>query len=290
MLKKRLIAILVVKDNIVVQSILFRKYLPVGRPEIAVEFLNNWGIDEIILLDIDASPNSRGPNFELIKKAINKCFVPFTVGGGIHSLEDMKALIKSGADKIAINSEAVHNPEIIKQAAEVLGDQCVVVSIDVKHNDKGKYEVFINSGKTPTGINPVDFAKKVAGAGAGEILLNSIERDGSKEGYDLDLVRMVSAEVSIPVIACGGVGHPRHFLQAFQGLNLTAAAAGNYFHFTEHSPIVTKSFLRQNGIDMRMDTYATYTNFPFDAEGRLDRKDDRYLHKIKFEYEPQEVI
>jgi cyclase len=288
--KRRLIACLVIKNGIVVQSIGFRKYLPVGRPEIAVEFLNTWGIDEIILLNIDATAQKRGPNFKMVEAVSKKCFVPLTVGGGISDIEQMRHLIRHGADKITINTAAIKNCGLIKQASDVLGNQCIVVSMDVRKNADGKYEVFANSGRESTGMSPVELAKRAEEYEAGEIFLNSIDRDGSKQGYDVELIRQVSEAVSIPVIACGGVGHPKHFLEGLINGKATAVAAANYFHFTEHSPITTKSFLKGKDVDVRLDSYATYDGFAFEDMGRVTKRSEEYLDKLRFEYQKEEVI
>lgn len=288
--KRRLIGCLVVKDGLVVQSINFQKYFPVGRPEIAIEFLNGWGIDEIVLLDIDATAQGRPPDFAMVERVAQKCFVPLTVGGGIHSLEDMRRLIRFGADKIAINTAAIETPNLIREASAILGNQCIVISMDVRKNKKGKYEVYRDSGQTPTALHPVDFAQRVEKLNAGEIFLTSIERDGSKKGYDLELIRMVSEAVSIPVIACGGVGHPKHFVEGFKEGQAMAIAAANYFHFTEHSVTVTKAFLKEHGIEVRLDSYATYEDFDFDETGRIAKRNEKYLEKLRFEYQPKEVI
>lgn len=296
MLKKRLIACLNTKNQIVVQSILFQRYLPIGKPEIAVDFLNQWGIDEIIVLDLDATNEKRTFEIPLIHQLSKKCFTPLTIGGGINSLEDIKNIIRNGADKVSLNTAAVKNQQLIKVASETFGNQCIVVSIDAKKNNNGTYEVYLNSGKEPTSLSPVELAKKVELLGAGEILINSIERDGSKKGYDLELVKLVSEAVSIPVIACGGVGHPQHFNDLFTHTKVMAAAAGNYFHFTEHSPITTKSFIL-NGNEsknekpfIRISTNCDYRKFLYDQNGRIDRQSDDYLKKIMFEYKPPEVI
>ncbi len=290
MLKPRLIACLPMKNNIVVQSIGFQKYLPVGDPAIAIEFLNQWGIDEIILLDIDATREKRGPNFELVKRISRKCFVPLTVGGGIRTLEDIRKLIRYGADKVSLNSAAVENPELVSRAAAVFGNQCIIVSLDVGRGSTGKQEVFIRGGTTATGVDPREMALRMEHGGAGEIFLTSMERDGTGQGYDLELIQRVSDGVNVPVIACGGVGHPQHFIDGFLLGKATACAAGNFFHFTEHSPITTKSFLLQKGINIRLDTNAHYNDSNFDMQGRIAKKDDSYLEKIRFEYFPQEVI
>lgn len=291
MLKNRIIAVLVVKRGIVVQSIGFKRYLPVGRPEIAVEFLNSWGIDEIVIIDIDATCAGRAPDYGMIKTVASKSFVPLTVGGGIKAIDEIKRLIRYGADKFSINSAAINNPSLIKEAAEVFGNQCVVVSMDVKKSSNGRYEVFVGSGKTATGLDPVNWAKRSQELGAGEILLNSIDQDGAKNGYDLNLIKLVSEAVNIPVIACGGVGHPDHFVAGMVKGKAAAAAAGNYFHFTEHSPVITKAFLKNNGgLETRIDTYYNYQDFQFDAQGRLAKRTDQYLNKIRFEKFPKEVI
>lgn len=291
MLKKRIIASLVVKNGIVVQSLGFNRYLPVGSPEIAVEFLNNWGIDEIILIDIEAAKEERSPNIEMIKRVSRNCYVPLTVGGGIKDIEDVKRLIRNGADKITINKAAVDNPKLLKEAANMFGRQCIVVSIDAKKTQNNSYEVFIDNGKVAIGLSPSEHAKIAEKMGAGEILLNSIDNDGMKTGYDIDLINQVVEAVSIPVIACGGAGHPQHFLDCFINTKVAALAAGNYFHFTEHSPIITKSYLYQNNyLGIRLETYATYRGSSFDGYGRLDKRNDQYLDKLRFEYQPKEII
>lgn len=291
MINRRLIACLIIKNGIVVQSIGFEKYLPVGKPEIAAEFLNRWGIDEIILLDMDATPQGRGPDFEMVRRVAKKCFVPLTVGGGIADVETMRKLIRNGADKVCMNTSAIRHPELIQEAADVLGNQCLVVSMDVRRKKDERCEVFMNSGRSPTDLNPAGWAQRVEDLGAGEIFLNSIDRDGSKSGYDLELIRTVTQAVSIPVIACGGVGCPEHFVEGLVKGNATAVAAGNYFHFTQHSPIAAKSFLRQKeNVRVRLDTHATYADFSFDDLGRVGKRTDAYLNKIRFEYQEKEVI
>ncbi|MBI2102870.1 imidazole glycerol phosphate synthase subunit HisF [Candidatus Woesearchaeota archaeon] len=290
MLKKRIIANLVVRDGIVVQSIGFERYLPVGKPEVAVEFLNAWGIDEIIIADINAGIERRIPDLQMISSISKKCFVPVTVAGGIKSIEMMRELIRCGADKIAINTAAVEHPSLISEGAEVFGSQCIVVSIDVRKNSEGKYEVFSRGGRRPTGLNPVEFAQTCEQLGAGEIIINSIDRDGSRKGYDLSLVASVSDAVSIPVIALGGAGHPRHFVDALTTGKATAAAAGNFFHFCEQSVVLTKEFLTRNQVNVRHDTYAQYADFLFDGGGRIQRRSDDELQGLRFKFLPKESI
>jgi imidazole glycerol-phosphate synthase subunit HisF len=290
MLKNRLIGCLTVKNNIVVQSIGFNKYLPVGKPAIAIEFLNLWGIDEIILLDLDATRENREPNYDLIKNISRKCFVPLTVGGGINNLEQIKKLIRNGADKVSINTSAIKNLNLIKQASEVFGNQCIIVSIDVAKDKEGNYKVFMNTTKTITNIDPIKLVKKAEEYGAGEIFLNSVNNDGLKTGYDLNLIKNISESVSIPIIACGGAGHPQHFFEAITIGKASATAAGNFFHFTEHSPIIVKQFLKQKKSNIRLDTYANYNNFLFDDKGRIDRPSSNYLQSIRFRFFSEEVI
>lgn len=289
MLKTRLIGVLIVKGGIVVQSINFRRYLPVGSPAVAVDYLNRWGIDEIVLLDIDASPESRSPELSKIAEFSKCCQVPLTVGGGIRTVEDIEKTIHAGADKIVINSAAVDTPDLISEGAELFGAQCIMVSIDAGLTGNGEYRAFTDSGRCDTGRSPVDLAEEAEKRGAGEILINSIDRDGSKTGYDLELLGQVCNAVDIPVIACGGVGHPEHFREA-AGLNLSGLAAANFFHFTEHSAVVAKSFLKSAREQVRLDTYAKYENCTFDMNGRADKRSDEYLDKLRFEYIPEEII
>jgi len=289
MLKKRIIATLTLLNGKVVQSVDFARYLPIGDPGVSVEFLNRWGIDEIVVLDMFATREGRGPGVEAIQAISENGFVPLTVGGGIKTIEDMRALIHSGADKIAINTIAIDTPEIITKGAAVFGDQCIIVSMDVKKSGSG-YEVMQGGGAIGTGKDPVTWAKKVEERGAGEILLNVIDQDGRKQGYDIMLAEMVTSAVSIPVIVCGGAGHPEHFLELFKKTSAPAAAAGNFFQFTEQSPVVVKSYLHQKGIDVRLDSYATYLDSDFDVLGRPAKKTDDVLRKMHFEYYPEEVI
>lgn len=291
MLKKRIVGCIVVKNSIAVQSIDFMRYLPIGSVVITAEFLNKWGIDEIILLDIEASAQMRKTDFSLITAVAEKIFVPLTIGGGLATLEDMRKAIRSGADKISINHAAVNNPQIITDAARVFGTQCIVVSIDTRRNQNGGYDVFIDSGTINTGLDVIKWAKEAENRGAGEILINSIDRDGSKQGYDLELVAKVAGAIEIPVIACGGAGHPRHFLEAFTKGNASAACAANFFNFTEHSPIIVKAYLQNHRLNIRLDTHANYRGIDFIINsGRIDKRPEVFLEQLKFEYQPEEII
>ncbi|MDD5438620.1 MAG: imidazole glycerol phosphate synthase cyclase subunit [Candidatus Omnitrophica bacterium] len=291
MLKKRIIACLTVKNGLVVQSIGFKQYLPVGRVAIAVEFLSQWAIDEIVLLDIDASREGRRPDFDMIKNASRRNSVPLTVGGGIRTIDDIMRLIHSGADKVSLNTVFFDNPDFIKEASRVFGVQCIVVSGDAGKNKKGRYEIYSRSGLNPAGLDPAAWARKAEELGAGEIFINSIERDGSKAGFDIPLIREVSKTVSIPVIACGGAGHPKHFYEALTAGGVSAVCAGNYFHFTEHSPITTKAYLVRHGLkDIRLDSYANYKEAAFTEAGRIAKMGEDYLADLMFEFLPEEVI
>ncbi len=269
MLKHRLIPCLILKDDRIVQSILFKRYLPIGNARIAIEFFMNWDVDEIILLDIHASRQKRKPPLDLISFFSKECFLPFTVGGGISSLEDIRNVIRAGADKVSLNTAAFRTPHLITQGAEKFGTQCITVSIDAKTNDQGSYEVVLDSGKEATGVHPAEWARKAERLGAGEILLNSVDRDGTKRGYDIPLLQSVTQSVGIPVIACGGVGKMEHFVQGITLGGAQAVAAANIFQYTEHSTIIAKACLRKAGIDIRLNSLVKYEDFVIDEMGRI---------------------
>jgi cyclase len=290
MLKKRLIGVLPIKNGIVVQSLGFSRYLPVGKPSIAVEYLNRWSIDEIILLDIDAHREGRCISPGLVKEVSKHTFSPLTVGGGVRTTAQMTELVASGADKVAINGAAIEHTGLITQGAEILGAQCIIVSLDLKKSSPGKYELY-RSGQRPTGIDPMKFAIEAEKRGAGEIFLNFIDRDGSKQGYDLEMASLISSQVNIPVILCGGVGHPKHFVEGLQVKSISAVAAGNFFHFTEHSVIMAKRFAQSLGAkDVRLDSYVNYSDNDFDELGRLQKKSDDKLEELFFEFHPKVSI
>lgn len=289
MLKKRIAAVVIVKDGTCVQSIGFEKFLPIGKPEIVVDYLNQWGIDEIIYLDISATKNGVGPNFATVRKISKKCFVPLTVGGGIKSVSDIQKLIKFGADKVVINSALLKDPLIVKRASDIFGNQCIVISIDVQKIN-GEHNIISYAGIPITQKDPIKYAKALAELGAGEVFLNNIKNDGMREGYDLNLLKLFVRKLEIPVIACGGAGKPIDFLKVFTVAGVACAAAGNYFHFTEHSVLTTKSYLKKRGVDLRSDFKADYKGFNFDINGRLKKKSDRYLAKQRFIYYPPETI
>ena len=262
MLKKRLIATLTLLDGIVVQSINFKKYLPVGKHKIAVEFLSDWDVDEIVVLDIFATKNGQFFDLNTIRSISKQCFIPLTVGGGIKSVDHIREVLSSGADKISINTAAIDSPDFITDGARVFGGQCIVVSMDVGKNESGQYEVY-RLGSQPTGLDPIGWAQTIESKGAGELLVNSIDRDGSKLGYDIDLIRMISNSVQIPVIALGGVGRPMHFVEGIKNGGVDAVAAGNIFHWSEHSAIWFKSFMHQANVPVRLNRSVNYLDIQF---------------------------
>lgn len=281
---------MVVKDRIVVQSIGFGKYLPVGMPHIAVEFLNQWGIDEIILVDISATKGGRGPDIAMIRKLAGKCFVPLTVGGGISNLGQVNDLMSCGADKVSINSAAIKDPNFISAVAHKYGNQCVVVSIDVAGNAVAGYKVYDYLNHTSLDFDAVKWAKVAEGYGAGEIFLTAVERDGSYRGFDCELINSISAEVSIPVIAGGGCGNAMHFYELFHKTTASAGCAANFFHFSEHSVNISKQYLVSKGIPIRLETHADYRENEFDQEIRLRKKDDGILENLRFIRIKKEII
>lgn len=288
MLKKRIIATLVVKNRIVVQSRNFKRYMPVGKPEIAVEFLDDWGVDEIILLDISASRAGCVPDYGMVRSASAHCHVPLTVGGGISCTEHILELMHCGADKVSFNQVALHQPTLIEEAAKLFGDQCIVVSINALNVD-GNYRVYDYLNRKVI-TAPVDkFARQMQDHGAGEILINSVDRDGAQCGFDVDLINAVCSAVTVPVICCGGAGTPQHFVEVLKGTGVSAAAAANFFHFTEHSVTMTKALVEQH-IAVRHETHARYTSNHFDRTGRLLKKDEAVLEELLYHRVEKEVI
>ncbi len=288
MLKTRIIGVVLIKEGLVVQSIGFARYLPVGSPTIAIEYLNRWGIDEIVLLDMTATTSNRPPQDRNLKEHCKFCHVPLAVGGGIRTIDDMSALIRGGADKVVINSTFPDNPSIVSKGAEKFGDQCIIVSIDARKID-GKYMAFTHSGAKTTGKTVVETAKLAEENGAGEVFLNSIDNDGMKTGFDLELAEAVRAAVDIPIIICGGAGIPSHFAQA-AATGVSGVAAANFFHYTEHSVITAKTHIVDTVGNVRLDTYAEYTPSQIGDDGRLLKLPDNVLESLRFEYIPEEVI
>lgn len=288
MLKKRITATLVVKDGIVVQSIGFKRYLPIGKPAIAIEYLNSWGIDEIIILDISATAKGRIPDYEMIRNSSFKCYVPLTVGGGISDIKHIKELMQCGSDKISLNHTAIIQSDLIKHAAEIFGNQCVVVSIDAVKTSDG-YRVYDYLTQKALSITPAEMAKKSEELGAGEILINSVERDGSYLGYDKLLINSVCNEISIPVIVCGGAKNAKDMIDVLQNTSASAASASNFFHFTEHSVNITKAKIFSK-INVRLETHADYRDCAFDENCRLVKKDDKVLEDMLYMRIEKEII
>ncbi|MBN1353788.1 MAG: imidazole glycerol phosphate synthase subunit HisF [Candidatus Omnitrophica bacterium] len=251
MLAKRIIPCLDVKDGRVVKGINFVNLRDAGDPAENASIYNDEGADELVFLDITASYEKRKIIVEVVRKVAEKVFMPFTVGGGISTLEDIRNLLNAGCDKISINTTAVQNPEFIKEAADKFGTQCIVVAIDAKRTD-GKWEVYIKGGREATGLNAVSWAAEAASLGAGEILLTSMDRDGTKDGYDVKLTRLVSEEVGIPVIASGGCGNLEHFHEVLTDGKADAALAASVFHFREFSIKGIKKYLQSKNVTVRL--------------------------------------
>lgn len=252
MYAKRIIPCLDVKNGRVVKGVSFVDLRDAGDPvECAVAY-DKAGADELVLLDITATHEGRGTMIEIVERVAKTVFIPFTVGGGIRTTEDFKELLRAGADKISVNSAAVRNPELLNEAAEKFGSQCVVCAIDAKRRETGGWEVYLNGGRIPTGIDAVEWAKEAYARGAGEILLTSMDCDGQKNGYDIELTHAISTSVGIPVIASGGAGRKEHFYDAFTKGAADAVLAASLFHFNELPIPELKTYLREKGISVRM--------------------------------------
>lgn len=262
MKKKRLIPVLILRNGWLVQSKQFRRYQNLGNPVTAVKRLSEWGADELVYLDISkddiydtrrddlAHPN-RQSFLEIISDVAKVTFMPMTVGGKIKSIKDIEAYLAVGADKVSINSEALRRPEIITEAAKKFGNQCIVASIDVKKNENGLDRVYDHMMGVATEWSPACWAKKLEDMGAGEVFLNSVDRDGMNCGYDLELIDAVTTSVSIPVIACGGVGEWDHFVDGLTRTSADAVAAANIFHFKDQSVYMAKKYLVSKGVNVR---------------------------------------
>lgn len=251
MYAKRIIPCLDVKNGRVVKGVNFVNLRDAGDPvECAIEY-DKKGADELVLLDITATNEGRGTMIDIVSRVANSIFIPFTVGGGIRTTEDFKELLRAGADKISVNSAAVRNPDLINEAAYKFGSQCVVCAIDAKRREQGGWEVYLNGGRLPTGIDAVTWAQEAVSRGAGEILLTSMDCDGKKTGYDLELTRAVSERVGVPVIASGGAGALEHFYDALTVGKADAVLAASLFHFNEIPIETLKAYLAEKGIPVR---------------------------------------
>ncbi len=251
MLKVRVIPTLLFKDVGLVKGIGFDSWRRTGSAMQTIKVYNMREVDELIFLDITATPNGRPPDFAAIDDLADECFMPLTVGGGIQTLDHVRRLLMVGADKVAINTATVENPHLIRQIADRFGSQCVVVSIDFRRNADGKAEAFTRCGTKATGLDPVRLAKQAEDYGAGEILLTSIDRDGTMTGYDVEVTRAVSEAVSIPVIASGGAGSYDHMVEILREGKASDVAAASIFHFTQQTPLEAKRCLKQNGFAVR---------------------------------------
>lgn len=250
MLKNRIIPCLDVKNGRVVKGVNFENLVDAGDPVSQAKFYYEQGADELCFLDITASHENRDTIFDVVQKVAEVCFIPLTVGGGIKEVEDFSKLLLSGADKVSVNSAAIKNPKLISDASNKFGAQCVIVAIDAKKNEKGNYEIFTHGGRTPTGIDAISWAKQANDLGAGELLITSMDKDGTKSGYDLELIKKISSQVPIPVIASGGVGNLQHLADGLKA-GATAALAASIFHFKEYSVKQSKDFLAQQNILVR---------------------------------------
>jgi len=252
MLAKRIIPCLDIKDGRVIKGIHFLNLRDAGDPVEQASLYSERGADEIVFLDITASLEKRKLILKVLEKTAAKVFIPLTVGGGIRDLEDIRILLKSGADKVSINTAAVEKPELVRAASEEFGSQCIVVAIDAKKIDPERWIVYTYGGTKPTSLLAISWAKQVEELGAGEILLTSMDKDGTKEGYDLELTRKISESVNIPVIASGGAGNLDHLYEAFTIGKADAVLAASIFHYGEHSLQETKEYLRSRGIPVRL--------------------------------------
>lgn len=252
MFAKRIIPCLDVKNGRVVKGVNFVNLIDAGDPVEVAKIYNQSGADELVFLDITATHEARGTVIDMVRKVAETVFIPFTVGGGINSVEDFRALLKEGADKISINSAAIKNPQLIKDASEKFGSQCVVVAIDAKRRETNDgWNVYVHGGRIDTGLDAIEWAKKADALGAGEILLTSMDSDGTKAGYDIELTKAISESVSIPVIASGGAGNMEHFKDALTVGKADAALAASLFHFREIEICDLKEYLAENGVSVR---------------------------------------
>ncbi len=251
MLTKRIIPCLDVTAGRVVKGVSFVHLRDAGDPAELAAFYDREGADELVFLDITASSDAREIMREVVERVSDQVFIPLTVGGGLRTLEDMRKILEAGADKVAINTASVQNPRLIELGALKFGSQCIVVAIDAKRRDGG-WEVYIHGGRTPTGLDALEWAGKVAGLGAGEILLTSMDADGHQTGYDLELTRKVAEMVSIPVIASGGAGKPEHLYEAIVQGKADAVLAASIFHYGTHPIRQVKEYLRERGIPVRL--------------------------------------
>ena len=252
MLMKRIIPCLDVTGGRVVKGTNFINLRDAGDPVELAAVYDKEGADELVFLDITASHEGRKTTLDMVYRTAAEVFIPFSVGGGISSVEDMRSMLTAGADKVSINTAAIRNPDLVAEGANKFGSQCIIVAIDARQVAPGRWEVYTHGGRRPTGINAVEWAAKVESLGAGEILLTSMDRDGTKDGYDVALTRAVSRAVKIPVIASGGVGNLEHMVEGLTDGEADAALAASIFHFREYSIRQVKEFLHEKGVPVRL--------------------------------------
>lgn len=253
MLKTRIIPCLDVKDGRVVKGVNFVGLRDAGDPVEQAQVYDKQGADELCFLDISASADGRGTLYDMVEAVAKVCFMPFTVGGGVRTLDDIRTLLLAGADKVSINTEAVKRPEFVREAAEKFGAQCIVVAVDAKGTPEDGFEVFTHGGRNATGIEAVGWAQRMVELGAGEILLTSMDRDGTKAGFNLPLTRAVADAVSVPVIASGGVGEIRHFIDGVKEGHASAVLAASVFHYGEFTVAQVKQQMHEAGIPVRLE-------------------------------------
>jgi cyclase len=252
MLKNRIIPCLDVNNGRVVKGINFIELKDAGDPVEQAAFYDQSGADEICFLDITASHENRGIIIDIVNKTAEKCFVPLTVGGGIKNIQNIRDLLLAGADKVSINTAAVNNINFVKEASKKFGTQCMVVAVDAKKISDNKWEIFTHGGRNKTGIDAIEFAKKAEHNGAGEILLTSMDRDGTRKGYDIDLLKQVTTNVSIPVVASGGVGNLEHFYDGITKGGASAVLAASIFHYGEYTIKEAKEYLNLKNVSVRL--------------------------------------
>ncbi|WP_169543516.1 imidazole glycerol phosphate synthase subunit HisF [Sneathiella aquimaris] len=252
MLKSRVIPCLDVKDGRVVKGVNFVDLIDAGDPVEQARVYDEQGADELCFLDITASSDNRETIYDVVSRTAEQCFMPLTVGGGVRTVDDVRKLLLAGADKVSINTAAVHNPEFVREAAQKFGNQCIVVAVDAKQTAPGKFEIFTHGGREPTGIDAVKWAQQMAEYGAGEILLTSMDRDGTREGFNIPLTRAVADAVTIPVIASGGVGTLDHLAEGILEGHATAVLAASIFHFGEYSIQEAKEAMQKAGVAVRL--------------------------------------
>lgn len=251
MLKKRIIPCLDVRNGRVVKGTNFVDIRDAGDPVELARFYDEAGADELVFLDITASHEKRDTMIDVVRKTAKEVFIPLTVGGGIRSIDDMRAILRAGADKVSLNTPAIKNPDLITQGARIFGSQCIVVAIDAKRTEAGNFEAYINGGRVNTARDVLEWAREAEARGAGEILLTSMDRDGTKDGYDLELTKQVSEAVSIPVIASGGVGTLEHLYEGLTAGGASAALAASIFHYGTYTVREAKEYLKSKGVAIR---------------------------------------